>query len=196
MEVLLASGSVRQGGQLLGLEGLKYLGMDGKSFKGGQSCVTLLSDLEQSRVVDVVEERTTEAAGKLGRSLRGGQKQTVAAVAVDLWEPFIQTMTREVPAAAIVPDKFPISKYLGEAVDPVRREESKGLMAQGDETLKGTRQLWWYNPANFRPEQAVNFAALRDQGLKAARAWAARELFSQLWNYRQEGAARRFFKGW
>lgn len=41
------------------LEGLKHLGMDEKSFKRGQSYITLLTDLEQSRVVDVVEERTT-----------------------------------------------------------------------------------------------------------------------------------------
>jgi hypothetical protein len=32
-----------------------------------------------------------------------------------------------------------VSKYLGEAVDNVRRQEHKELMAQGDEKLKGTR---------------------------------------------------------
>ena len=77
VEVLLASASISRGCELLGiswdtaqeimrraveqglerrqLEGLKHLGMDEKSLKRGQSYVTLLRDLDKSRVLDVVE---------------------------------------------------------------------------------------------------------------------------------------------
>jgi transposase len=218
VEVLLASASVSQACALLGLswdtaqeimrravqrglerrqlDRLKYLGMDEKSFRRGQSYVTLLTDLEESRVLDVVEERTAEAASQLWDTLSPEQKQGVEAVAVDMWEPFIQTIQTQVPDADIVHDKFHVSKYLGEAVDKVRRQEHKELLAQGDETLKGTRQLWLYNPQNFSPEQAEEFSALKDLHLKVARAWAAKELFSKFWEYQQEGWARRFFKDW
>jgi len=218
VEVLLASASVSQACALLGLswdtaqeimrravqrglerrqlERLKYLGMDEKSFRRGQSFVTLLTDLEESRVLDVVEERTAEAASQLWDTLSPEQKQGVEAVAVDMWEPFIQTIQTQVPDADIVHDKFHVSKYLGEAVDKVRRQEHKELLAQGDETLKGTRQLWLYNPQNFSPEQAEEFSALKDLHLKVARAWAAKELFSKFWEYQEEGWARRFFKDW
>ena len=218
VEVLLASGSISQACELLGinwetaqeimrraverglerrqLEDLKHLGMDEKSFKRGQSYVTLLTDLDQSRVLDVVQERTCEAADQLWATLTPEQKQTVEAVAVDMWEPFIRTIEKQVPEADIVHDKFHVSKYLGEAVDKVRRQEHKELMAQGDETLKGTRQLWLYNPENFSPEQIEEFSALKDLELKVARAWAAKELFSKFWNYQGEGWARRFFKDW
>ncbi len=124
------------------------------------------------------------------------QKEAVEAVAVDLWEPFLRTIPQPVPEADIVHDKFQVSKYLGEAVDQVRRQEHKELMAQGDETLKGPRQLWLYNPQNFSPEQADEFRALKDLQLKVARAWAAKELFSKFWEYQEEGWARRFFKDW
>jgi transposase len=143
VEVLLASGSISQACGLLGLswdtaqeimrraveqglerrqlEELKHLGMDEKSFKRGQSYITLLTDLEESRVLDVVEERTAQAADQLWETLSPEQKQTVEAVAVDMWEPFIQTIQKQVPDADIVHDKFHVSKYLGEAVDQVRR---------------------------------------------------------------------------
>jgi transposase len=218
VEVLLASATVSQGCQLLGigwetahefmrraverglerrqLEGLKHLGMDEKSFGRGQSYITLLTDLEQARVLDVVEERTLAAAEQLWQTLTPEQKQGVEAVAVDMWEPFIQTIERQVPEADIVHDKFHVSKYLGEAVDKVRRQEHKELMAQGDETLKGSRQLWLYNPENFSEEQRSEFAALKDLHLKVARAWAAKELFTKFWAYQAEGWARRFFKDW
>jgi transposase len=218
VDVLLACASVSQACELLGLgweaaheimrraverglerrelDQLKHLGMDEKSFKRGHSYITLLSDLEQSRVLDVVEERTAEAAGQLWATLTSEQKQSVEAVAVDMWEPFIQSIQQAVPEADIVHDKFHVSKYLGEAVDKVRRQEHKELLAQGDETLKGTRQLWLYNPQNFSPEQREEFAELKDQQLKVARAWAAKELFSRFWTYQGEGWARRFFKDW
>ena len=218
LDVLRASASVSQACELLGigwetaheimrravergldrrqLETLKHLGMDEKSFGRGQSYITLLTDLEQSRVINVVEERTSEAAQALWRTLSPEQKDTVQAVAVDMWEPFIQAIQKEVPQADIVHDKFHVSKYLGEAVDKVRRAEHKELLAQGDETLKGTRQLWLYNPQNFSPQQRQEFATLKDLHLKVARAWAAKELFSEFWNYQEPGWARRFFKGW
>jgi transposase len=218
VEVLLASATVSQACELLGiswdaaheimrraverglerrqLEGLKHLGMDEKSFRRGQSYITLLTDLEGSRVLDVVEERTAEAADRLWGTLSPEQKQAVEAVAVDMWEPFIQTIQKQVPGADIVHDKFHVSKYLGEAVDKVRRAEHKELMAQGDETLKGTRQLWLYNPENFSSKQMEAFSALKDLHLKVAKAWAAKEMFSHFWEYEREGWARRFFKDW
>lgn len=208
IEVLLASASVSQGCELLGmgwesaheimrraverglarrpLEGLKHLGMDEKRFGRGQSYITLLTDLEQSRGLDVVEDRTAEAAEQLWQTLTPEQKEAVEAVAVDLWEPFIQTIEKELPEADIVHDKFHVSKYLGEAVDQVRRQEHKELMAQGDETLKGTRQLWRYNPQNFSQEQREELGALKDLELKVARAGAAKELFSKFWGYQKK----------
>jgi len=189
-------GAVERGLERRQLEGLKHLGMDEKSFGRGQSYITLLTDLEQSRVLDVAEDRTAEAAEQLWQTLTPEQKQAVEAVAVDMWEPFLQTIEKELPQADIVHDKFHVSKYLGEAVDKVRRQEHKELMAQGDETLKGTRQLWLYNPQNLSENQRSEFGVLKDLQLKVARAWAAKELFSKFWEYQEEGWARRFFKGW
>src|SRR5207244_12309913 len=108
VEVLLASASVSQGCALLGigweaaheimrravdrglsrrqLENLKHLGMDEKSFKRGQSYITLLTDLEGSRVLEVVEERTEAAGEQVWKRLTAEQQQGVKAVAGDLWE--------------------------------------------------------------------------------------------------------------
>jgi len=218
VDVLLACASVKQACELLGIgwdaaheimrraverglarrqmDQLAHLGMDEKSFKRGHSYITLLTDLDQSRVLEVVEERTVEAADQLWATLTPEQKSAVEAVAVDMWEPFIQTVQKQVPAADIVHDRFHVSKYLNESVDKVRRQEHKELLAEGDETLKGTRQLWLYNPQHFSPEQRDEFSGLKDQQLKVARAWAMKELFSKFWEYQEEGWARRFFKDW
>lgn len=178
------------------LEGLSHVGIDEKSFGAGQSYISLLTDLKGSRVLDVVEGRTQAAAEALWDTLGADQRRQIEAVALDMWEPFMNASRNRAPQAALVHDKFHVSAHLNDAVDQVRRAEHKELMAAGDETLKGSRQLWLYNPVNFSPEQAASFAQLRDSGLKVARAWAAKELFTKLWTYRYEGAARRFFKDW
>lgn len=218
IEVLRASASVTQACQLLRiswgaahqimeravergldrreLDGLKRLGMDEKSFKRGQSYITLLTDLDQSRVLDVEEGRTREAAMAVWRGLTPEQKAGVEAVAVDMWEPFLQAIGEQAPQADIVHDRYHVSAYLNEAVDQVRRREHKELLARGDETLKGTRQLWLYGPRNLSSEQSEEFAQLKDLNLKVARAWAAKELFSKFWEYASPGWARRFFTDW
>ncbi len=133
--------AVERGLERRQLQELTHLGMDEKSFKHGQSYITLLTDLDQARVLDAVEETTAEAADQLWERLSPKQKQAVEAVAVDMWEPFIQTIEKQVLDADIVHDKF--------HVDKVRRAEHKELMAQADESLEGTRQLWLYYPQNF-----------------------------------------------
>lgn len=218
VEVLLCARSVKQAAGLLGLswdevdhilrravqrglsrrqlEALAHVGIDEKSFRSGQSYISLLTDLQGRRVLDVVEGRTQAAAEALWDTLRAEQRAQIEAVAVDMWEPFMNASQAKAPAAELVHDKFHVAAHLNEAVDQVRRAEHKELMAVGDETLKGSRQLWLYNPRNFSEEQAASFAALRDSGLKVGRAWAAKELFTKLWTYRYEGAARRFFRDW
>ena len=181
------------------LEALTHLGIDEKSFRSGPSYIALLTDLKRRRVLDVVEGRTQAAAEALWDTLSAEQGAEIEAVAVDMGEAFLNASRAKAPQAELVQDTFHGAAHLNDAVDQVRRAEHEELMAAGDETLKGWRQWWLYNPMHFSQEQAARFAALKDSGLNVARAWAAKELFTKLWTDRYEGAARRFFKqsfGW
>lgn len=218
IDVILASRSLTQAKELLGLhwdslqtiinraverglerrelDHLRYLGLDEKSFGKGQSYISLLTDLEGSRVLEVIEGRDQQAAEFLFSTLDEKQLAQVEAVAMDMAGFYAAAAEEAVPQAAIVHDKFHIAKHLGEAVDKVRRQENKELLSEGDETLKGSRQLWLFNPQNMSAGQRASFAKLKDLNLKVSRAWAIKELFTELWNYSYEGSARKFFKKW
>ncbi|MEJ1369652.1 MAG: transposase [Candidatus Sedimenticola sp. (ex Thyasira tokunagai)] len=90
-------------------------------------------------------------------------------------------------------DKLHVAKYLGEAVDKVRRQEHKALMAEGYEDLKGSKYDWLYNPHNMTHKQKLRFKVLRESTLKTARAWAIKELAMSLWHYVSKTWA---MKGW
>jgi transposase len=178
------------------LEGLAHVGIDEKSFGSGQSYISLLTDLDQSRVLEVMDGCDQAVAEALWKSLPEEQRKRIVAVALDMSAAFIAATQSSVPQAELVHDKFHVAKHLNEAVDKVRRQEHRELLEQGDETLKGSRQLWLFNPVNFSEEQAADFERLKYSGLKVARAWAIKELFCKLWQYVYEGSARAFFKKW
>jgi len=218
IEVLQACGNVKSAAKLLSLdwdsvhrimeravdrglerrdlESLQYLGIDEKSFGRGQSYVSLLTDLTGSRVLEVVEGRTEEAADGLWKDLSEEQKEQVEAVAIDMWSAFINSVKTNAVQADIVHDRFHISKYLNEAVDKVRRQEHKALKTTGDERLTGSKQLWLFNPENLSDERWLEFETLKDQELKTSRAWAIKEQFRWFWEYRYAGNARKFFNRW
>ena len=78
----------------------------------------------------------------------------------------------------------------------MRRKENKILRAAGDDTLVGTRYDWLRHPARMEPKDRRAFAALRDSGLKTARAWALKETMMAFFDYRYERPARKHFRWW
>ncbi len=188
--------AVERGLERRELASLEYVGIDEKSFRRGQSYVSLLTDLTGSRVLEVVEDRTEEATDGLWKDLSDEQKGQIEAVAIDMWPAFANSVKTNAEQAEIVHDRFHISKYLNEAVDKVRSKEHKTLRQAGDDRLKGSKQLWLFNPENLSEDRWIEFGPLKDQELKTSRAWAIKEQFRWFWEYRYAGNARKFFNRW
>lgn len=178
------------------LEDVQHVGLDEKSFGRGQDYVSVMTDIDGSRVLDVTQGRDEAAADALWECLGESQSRQVQAVAMDMWTAFETSTKHNAPQAQIVHDRFHISKHLNEAVDQVRRQEHKALKQQGDETLTGTKQLWLYNPESVSDEQWAEFETLKERELKTARAWAIREQFRWFWEYRSANGAKKFFGLW
>jgi len=178
------------------VQDLQHVGIDEKSFGRGHSYVSLLVDLTGGRVLEVVEDRTEEAANQLWNALPQEQREQIEAVAVDMWPAFLNTAQTHAVNAEIVHDRFHISQHLNEAVDQVRRQEHKHLQSQGDDRLTGSKQLWLFNPENIHEDRWLEFETLKDQQLKTSRAWAIKEQFRWLWEYRYAANAKKFFDGW
>jgi transposase len=188
--------AVGRGLQRRSAGGLVHIGVDEKSFLKRHRYATVLSDLDNARVVDVARDRKEESLAELFRGIPEEQRREIVAVAIDMWDPYISAVEELLPEADIVHDKFHIAKYLGEAVDKVRKSEHKGLTKEGTETLKGTKYLWLTNPKNWSEEQKQQFKELKGKRLKVGRAWAIKELFSDIWGYVYEKPARNFFRKW
>src|SRR5690606_7659814 len=159
---------------------VRRVGLDEKSFGRGQDYISLMTDLDERRVLEVVAGCDTPSALALWNSLCAEQRAQVVAVAMDMSPTFVGATRAVAPDAAIVHDKFHIAKHLNEAVDKVRREEHRRLLERGDDSLKGTKYLWLQN-ALPEGDRQLTFDELCDRNLKTACAWAHKETFAEFW---------------
>jgi transposase len=177
-------------------DAVPHLGLDEKSSERGHTYVSILTDIDRSRVLDLVPERKLEAAKSLLGTLSPTQRASVKAVAMDMWPAFMSAVQTCIPQADIVHDRFHVSKYLGEAVDMVRKQEHRSLAQAGSSPLTGSKWAWLKSYADGRSAEAVSFRALNQLNLKTSRAWRIKETFTQFWCYHYTGAAKRFFDAW
>jgi len=176
--------AVKRGLERRKLEVVARIGVDETSFAKGHEYVTVVNDLDESRVLYVADGRGKDALGGFYGQFSDEQLAQVSVVAMDMHTPYIIATHEAVPQAErkIAFDKFHVAKHLGDAVDRVRRAETKELRGDGDDRLVGTRYHWLMNPNEMSDGRWEAFESLRTSTLKTARAWALKEEAMALWS--------------
>lgn len=174
------------------------LGVDETSFQKRHQYVTVVLDQDAGAVLHVADGRGRDVLDDFFETFSAEERQQVESVAMDMWGPYIASVIAKIPdaGAKIAFDKFHVAQHLGKAVDKVRRQENKALLAEGDEQLKGSRYLWLQHPDHLSAKRWAAFEPLRVGSLKTARAWAIKELAMTLWWYRSRAWARRAWLKW
>jgi transposase len=178
------------------------LGVDETAAARGHDYVTLVCDLTEGTVEYLADERKQGSLDGYFTALTPAQRGQIQAVAMDMWEPYVQSVQTYVPQAdrKIVFDPFHIVQHMNGAVDQVRRQEQRLLRAQGDVTLTGSKYLWLYGEENIPDHQRDRFTELTRRTsrkkLKTARAWALKESLRDLWRCRSQLAAEQQWQWW
>jgi len=178
------------------VEALRLVGLDEKSFLRGQRYVSVMTDLEQPRVLEVVAGNSTESGRQLWQALPEAQRAKVEAAAMDMSAGFVSATRQEAPQAAIVHDKFHVSALLNTAVDTVRRQEHRSLAQDGDHSLTGSRFFWLHNSEHLKEHHLDAFTRLLRLNLKTARAWCHKENFIGFWECADVATATAYFQRW
>jgi len=174
------------------------IGVDETSFRKGHDYVTVVTDQQEGHVLHVAEDRKISSLTGYYDTLTDGQKAGIESIAMDMWPAYITATLEQIPEAEskIAFDKFHVAKYLGGAVDQVRKQEHKALMGAGCDDLKGTKYDWLTNLRNLSRKRQCTFKVLRASTLKTARAWAIKTLGMQLWHYASRTWAEKGWKQW
>jgi len=178
-------------------ETITHLTIDEKSFQRGHKYITVLGDPNGHRIIDVAESRTQEAVENLLRNaLTEEQRSGVDAVSMDMWKAFINAGKQVLPNADTVHDRFHIAKYLSDAVDKTRRNESRELVKQGDSTLQNTKYIWLRSPEKMTAKQMSALESLTGLEIETSKAWLFKENFRHFFKCKDVDLAREFFERW
>lgn len=196
IQTIMAS-AVERGMKRREAEEIAWVGMDEKSFRKGHKYISVMSDIDGRRILEVAEGRSSDVAQTLiMEGLNPFQREMVCGVAMDMSAPFEAAVEARLPNADIIFDKFHIAKHLSDAVDAVRKSEHARLQKKGDERLKKTKYLWLKGFENMSKEAKATLEDLKRQSLDVAKAWHIKEMFGHFWTRRDKDFARSFFDFW
>ena len=120
------------------------IGVDETSRKKGHNYITIVVDLDSSKVLFVCEGKDSSTITKFSKDLQNhnGDPSTIQQACCDMSPSFISGISKEFPNAMITFDKFHVMKIMNEGVDEVRKQEvkkkksSKALNTYGSRTRK------------------------------------------------------------
>jgi transposase len=115
---------------------------------------------------------------------------------MDMWKPFRKSTQAHAQNAAILFDKFHVLRHLGDALDKVRKQEYARLTGDKRKFIKGQKYVLLSHRENLSPEGKHSLKSLLAANKRLNTAYILREQFDQLWSYRSEVWARRFFDNW
>jgi transposase len=119
------------------------IGVDEKAAGRGQDYITVVSNIDTGTVEYLADERRQSSLDGFFDKFSAEERTGIAAVAMDMWEPYINSTRDHLEDAdqKIVFDRYHLMKYLTGAVDTVRKQENRALVATGDKSLAGSKYL-------------------------------------------------------
>jgi len=169
------------------------IGVDETSFKKGHEYVTIVGDIENSKVIFVCEGKDSSTLTKFREDLinHGGKTTTIQSVSCDMSPAFINGILSEFTNAKITFDKFHLMKMMNEAVDEVRKQEQSTV-----KELKNSKYLWLKNEENLSEKQLEKFLNLKNLNLRTVRAYNIKLNLQRFWDSQNRNEATKSLKKW
>jgi transposase len=177
----------------------RVLGIDEIAIRKGHTYRIVVSDLVRRRAIWFGGKDRSEESLDLFYDWLGARKtQRIQLVVMDMWKAFQNSTCRagHAPHAAILFDKFHVLRHLNEALDQVRKSEYARLTGKPRQFIKGQKYTLLSRRENLTLNGRRALKKLLHANKRLHTAYLLKESFGQLWDYEQEGWARRFFEHW
>lgn len=176
--------------------GLRRLAIDEIAVKKGHSYMTVVLDYDSGRVVWMGEGRQTATLDEFFRQMPPTVRNAICAVAIDMWEPYIQCVKRWCKNADIVFDLFHVVKAFNKIIDDIRNEEFRKANTTERKTLKGSKYLFLKNWGNLRRDQRVRLEDVLAMNRRLNTIYWLKDLLAHIWEYWRVGWARATLEQW
>ena len=179
------------------LEKIESLGIDELQVFNGHNYMTLVYQIDRhcKRLLWCGKDRTSKTLLKFFRFLGKERSNLIKYICTDMWQPYLKVIRKKVPWALNILDRFHIMKKFNEAVDMIRREESR-LDYHSEKHLKHSRWVLLKREENLTEKQVIKLKDLLERNLKSVKAYLLKNDFLQFWEFERKDEAGKFLKDW
>ena len=179
------------------IRGLKRIGIDEISYKKGKKYVTIVYDLETSRVIWVGKGKDRACIDRFfNEELSKHQKESIEFASCDMSQTYIGAIKEHCPNATLVLDRFHVVKSLNDAVDEVRKEAWREATKEEKRALKGLRWILYRRPENRSEEDKKTLKRLETLNKRILRACVYKDEFNKFWDCIRPGTAEKHLRNW
>ena len=177
-------------------EGLKRLAIDEIAVKRGHNYMTVVLDYDTGRVVWMGKGRQRVAIDEFFQAMPVEVRESIQAVAIDMWQPYIQAVKHWCPGADIVFDLFHVVKDFNKVIDDIRNEEFRKANKHGREILKGSKYLFLKNWGNLKRRQKIGLEDILALNERLNTVYLLKDLLAHIWSYHKPRWAEATLANW
>jgi transposase len=176
---------------------LKQIAIDEIAIGAGHRYLTVVLNLETGAVVFVGEGKGAEALDPFWRRLRASRAK-VEAVATDLSAAYVGAVTRCLPDATLVFDRFHVMKLVNDKRTALRRQVYAQARAEDKRVLQGVRWLLVKRPEHWeaRRNERERLEEALPLNAPLATAYYLKEEVGEFWEQDDEEQATAFLLDW
>jgi transposase len=179
------------------LNGLQILAVDEISVRRGHQYLTVVLDYLSGRVLFVGKDRKADTLIGFFDQMTPQQRQSIEAVAMDMWDPFIKAVTEKLPQAKIVFDLFHVVSAFGRVIDEVRNTEYRNASKDNKDVFKGARYLLLKNRCNIHDQsQRDQLNELLKLNETLNMVMILKDKLKHIWQYRSRAWANKAIDEW
>ena len=178
------------------LRAIPWLGVDEICIGRMNNMYTIVSDLEKSAVIGVVDGHQTISLDSFFATAGKPFCDSVKVVCMDMWKAYRASVTKFCKSAKIIFDKFHLIRHLNDAIDEVRRKEFFRQGGEMRELVRGKRWLFLRRWFNLTKEQKGLLKETLALNKRISVAYYLKEIFGSLWSYKSRTWALKFLERW
>lgn len=175
---------------------LKILAIDEVSYKSGHKYLTVVLDLTRTKVVWVGEGRSKETLDKFFCEIGEDKARKISAIATDMWDPYLASISEYAPWAKVVFDKFHVITEYSRMIDRVRNKEYRVASESGKKIIKGSRYLLLANEKNLKQDQKEKLNELLSINEVLNTVYILKDELKMLWQCNSEEGVAYLLKAW
>lgn len=165
------------------LNGLEAILVDENAVRCGELYATFVINARTGELLYQGEGKRSETLAAFFDQLTPEQKASIKAVCIDRSGAFKDAITKSLPHAAIVYDKFHLIANYHAVLDQVRRDAWHAADVDAKTFIKGQRYNLFRNVENLRPEMLLELDALLRSNADISAAYILRDQFKSIWSF-------------